>query len=54
MIDKNKNERIIITLTKESLKVLNEIATEECRTKSRQIEKMIRDYNRKKYEHIKQ
>ena len=49
MVSEN-NKRIIITLTKESLKILEEISKEECRTKSRQIEKMLRDYvkNKKK------
>ena len=43
MINKDKNKSIIITLTKESLKILEEISKEECRTKSKQIEKMLRD-----------
>lgn len=48
MIDKTKNKSIIITLTKESLKILEDISKEECRTKSRQVEKMLRDYIKNK------
>ena len=48
MINKDKNKSIIITLTKESLKILEEISKEECRTKSKQIEKMLRDYVKNK------
>ena len=43
-----KNQRIFVTLTKESLKILEEISKEECRTKSKQIEKMIKDYVKNK------
>ena len=43
-----KNQRIFITLTKESLRILDEISKQECRTKSGQVEKMIRDYVRNK------
>lgn len=43
-----KNQRIFVTLTKESLKILEEISKEECRTKSKQIEKMLRDYVKNK------
>ena len=43
-----KNQRIFITLTKESLKILEEISKEECRTKSGQVEKMLRDYVKNK------
>ena len=48
MINKDKNKSIIITLTHESLKILEEISKEECRTKSKQIEKMLRDYVKNK------
>lgn len=48
MINKDKNKSIIITLTKEALKILEEISKEECRTKSRQVEKMLRDYVKNK------
>lgn len=48
MINKDKNKSIIITLTKESFKILEEISKEECRTKSKQIEKMIKDYVKNK------
>lgn len=48
MINKDKNKSIIITLTKESLKILEEISKEECRTKSKQIEKMLKDYVKNK------
>ena len=47
MVNEN-NKRIIITLTKETLKILEEISKEECRTKSKQIEKMLRDYVKNK------
>ena len=43
-----KNQRVFVTLTKESLKILEEISKEECRTKSKQIEKMIKDYVKNK------
>lgn len=43
-----KNQRIFVTLTKESLKILEEISKEECRTKSKQIEKMLKDYVKNK------
>ena len=43
-----KNQRIFITLTKESLKILEEISKEECRTKSHQVEKMLKDYVKNK------
>lgn len=44
MIDKSKNERINITLSKEAVKMLDELASKEVRTRSQQIEKFILDY----------
>ena len=43
-----KNQRVFVTLTKESLKILEEISKEECRTKSKQIEKLLKDYVKNK------
>ena len=47
-INKVKNERINITLSKECIKMLDELAKSQCRTRSQQVEFLVRNYLDKK------
>lgn len=44
MIDKSINERISITLSKDTLKELDNLCSEECRNRSKEIEFIIKYY----------
>lgn len=48
MINKDINERISITLNKETLAKLDELAKNECRNRSKQIEYLILNYLKNK------
>lgn len=44
MIDKSINERISITMSKDTLKELDNLCSEECRNRSKEIEFIIKYY----------
>ena len=48
MINKYRNERISITISRDTLKELDKLCLEECRNKSKEVEFLIKYYIAKK------